>query len=380
MDRRTFIRVAAPFVGSVLGAHALSGCRRTLGLIPTAMPTKPPSEIPTNTPPPLPTATNLPNPTATAAPDRAAVVLVKTEDRTEGIQRALSILEGRDFHGKRVLVKPNLNSSHAAPGSTHNDVLTTMIQWLEQNGSEHITVGDRSGMEMTRRVMDKKGLPAMSDELGFDLIAFDELGVDGWEHIEFEGPDWPSGIALARPVLEADSIVSLCCLKTHRFGGHFTMSLKNSVGMVASQVPGEGVDYMIQLHNSAAQRRMIAEINTAYTPDLVIVDAVDAFINGGPDVGTLAHPGLILAGTDRVAIDAVGVAILRYFGTTPVVQQGPIFKQAQLERAASLGLGVDHPNNIDLITDDPDSDSFAETLRSILLQDAAQELIDQPME
>ncbi|MCK5633449.1 MAG: hypothetical protein KAI06_00075, partial [Anaerolineales bacterium] len=125
MDRRTFIRVAAPFVGSVLGAHALSGCRRTLGLIPTAMPTKPPSEIPTNTPPPLPTATNLPNPTATAAPDRAAVVLVKTEDRTEGIQRALSILEGRDFHGKRVLVKPNLNSSHAAPGSTHNDVLTT---------------------------------------------------------------------------------------------------------------------------------------------------------------------------------------------------------------------------------------------------------------
>jgi uncharacterized protein (DUF362 family) len=50
---------------------------------------------------------------------------------------------------------------------------------------------------------------------------------------------------------------------------------------------------------------MIAEINTAYTPDLVIVDAVDAFINGGPDSGTLAHPGLVLAGTDRVTIDAV---------------------------------------------------------------------------
>ncbi len=380
MDRRTFIRVTAPFVGSVLGAHAISGCRRALGLIPSALPTKPPSEMPTNTSLPLPTATNLPNPTATAAPDRAAVVLIKTEDRTEGVQRALSILDARDFHGKRVLVKPNLNSSHATPGSTHNDVLTTMIQWLKQNGSEHITVGDRSGMEMTRWVMDKKGLPAMGDELGFDLIAFDELDVEGWEHIEFEGSDWPSGFALARPVLEAEGIVSLCCLKTHRFGGHFTMSLKNSVGMVAFRVPGDNVEYMTQLHNSAAQRRMIAEINTAYTPDLVIVDAVDAFINGGPDSGTLAHPGLILAGTDRVAIDAVGVAILRYFGTTPAVQHGPIFKQEQLERAVSLGLGVDHPNKIDLITDGPDSDDFAETLRSILIQDAAEELMDQPLE
>ncbi len=380
MDRRNFIRVAAPFVGSVLGAHALSGCRRTLGVIPSALATKSPSEMPTNTPPPLPTATNLPNPTTNATPDRAVVVLVKTEDRTEGVRRALSILEARDFHGKRVLVKPNLNSSHAAPGSTHNDVLATMVQWVEQNGAEHITVGDRSGMEKTRRVMDKKGLPAMGDDLGFDLIAFDELNAEDWEHIEFEGSDWPSGIALARPVLEAEGIVSLCCLKTHRFGGHFTMSLKNSVGMVASQVPGEGVDYMTQLHNSAAQRRMIAEINAAYTPDLIIVDAVDAFVNGGPDSGELAHPGLILAGTDRVAIDAVGVAILRYFGTTPAVQQGPIFKQAQIERAVSLGLGVDHPNKIDLITDDPDSGDFAETLRPILLQDAAQEPMIPPSE
>ncbi len=238
MDRRAFIRVAAPFVGSVLGAHALSGCRRTLDLIPSALPATSPSGMPTNTPLPLPTATNLPNPTATAGTDRAAVVLVKTEDRAEGVQRALSILEARDFRDKRVLVKPNLNSSHATPGSTHNDVLTTTIKWLEQNGSEHITVGDRSGMEVTHRVMDKKGLPAMGDELGFDLIAFDELDVEGWEHIEFEDSDWPSGFALARPVLEAEGIVSLCCLKTHRFGGHFTMSLKNSVGMVAFRVPG----------------------------------------------------------------------------------------------------------------------------------------------
>ena len=374
MNRRGFIRVATPIVGGVLGTQALSGCRRALGLIPSATSTDSPSMLPTDTSLPLPTATSLPDPTATAAPDRSAVVLVRTDDRIAGVQRAMSILEAVDFHEKKVLVKPNLNSSHPTPGSTHNDVLTTMVQWVKHGGAEHITVGDRSGMEMTRRVMDKKGLPAMGDELGFDLIAFDELVAEDWEHIQFEGSDWPSGIALARPVREADSIVSLCCLKTHRYGGHFTMSLKNSVGMVASQVPGEGVDYMIQLHNSAAQRRMIAEINATYEPDAVIVDAVEAFTFGGPDTGTLAHPGLILAGTDRVAIDAVGVAILRYFGTTNDVQNGPIFEQAQIARAVSLGLGVDHPSKIDLITDDAESGGFAEILRPILLQDAAEEL------
>ena len=151
-----------------------------------------------------------------------------------------------------------------------------------------------------------------------------------------------------------------------------------------SELKWQGINevptYSAALDRVPLPRRMIAEINTAYQPDLVIVDAVDAFIKGGPDSGTLAHPGLILAGTDRVALDAVGVAILRYFGTTPAVQQGPIFKQDQIERAVSLGLGVDHPNKIDLITDGPDSDDFAETIRSILLQDAAQELMDQPLE
>ncbi|TFH35757.1 MAG: DUF362 domain-containing protein [Anaerolineales bacterium] len=368
LDRRSFIRVSAPFVGSILGAQALSGCRRALGLIPSRTPTNLPSELASNTPPPFPTSTNFPAPTPTTASDHAAVVLVKTEDRHAGMQKALSILEAHDFQGKRMLVKPNLNSSHAAPGSTHNDVLATMVEWLDQNGAGQITVGDRSGMENTRRVMDKKGLPAMADELGFDLIAFDELAADEWIHMGFEGSHWPSGFALARPVHDAEGIVSLCCLKTHRFGGHFTLSLKNSVGMVAYQVPGEGVEYMTQLHNSAAQRYMIAEINRAYTPDLIVLDAVDAFLDGGPESGTLAHPGLILAGTDRVAIDAVGVALLRYFGTTPEVQQGLIFHQAQIEQAVALGLGVDDPHKIDLITDDPESSRFVEALRPILLQ------------
>jgi uncharacterized protein (DUF362 family) len=113
---------------------------------------------------------------------------------------------------------------------------------------------------------------------------------------------------------------------------------------------------------------MISEINSTYEPDLILLDAIDAFTHGGPDTGTLAHPGIILAGIDRVAIDAVGVAILRHLGTTPVVEEGKIFEQDQIERAVSLGLGVDHPEKIDLITDNPESKQIANELRSILIE------------
>ncbi len=54
---------------------------------------------------------------------------------------------------------------------------------------------------------------------------------------------------------------------------------------------------------------MIAEINTAYKPDLIVLDGIQAFVNGGPDQSRLVTSNVILAGTDRVAIDAVGVAL-----------------------------------------------------------------------
>ena len=61
---------------------------------------------------------------------------------------------------------------------------------------------------------------------------------------------------------------------------------------------------------------MIAEINTAYEPDIIIMDWISGFSKGGPDEGTLIQPGIMIASNDRIAIHAVGVAILRIYGTT----------------------------------------------------------------
>jgi uncharacterized protein (DUF362 family) len=297
------------------------------------------------------------------------VVLVRTDDRVEGTKRALELLEVDSVRGKSLFIKPNFNSADPFPGSTHPDTLLALGKSLQAMGADHLTVGDRSGMGDTRAVMQSKGVFAMADELGWSTLVLDELGADDWTLMQPDSSHWRYGFALPRLVLAKEGVVQTCCLKTHRFGGQFTLSLKNSVGLAARWIPGEGHDYMNELHGSANQRRMIAEINTAYQPDLILMDAMQAFIDGGPDRGTRVAPGLILAATDRVALDAVGVAILRWYGTTPDVARGPIFEQEQIARAAKLGLGVSSPSEIGLITPDEKSAAFAAPLKDLLAAD-----------
>ena len=291
------------------------------------------------------------------------VALVSTKDRGKGVRKAIDLLELESFRGKRVVLKPNFNTADPAPGSTHNDTLRSLILSLQPMGAKQITLAERSGPgDSTRMVMEKKGIFELAQELGFKIVNLEELGPEGWSKIEPRESHWSQGFHFPRIYLEAESIVQTCCLKTHAYGGHFTLSLKNSVGLV----PLKGYPYMEELHSSRYQRQMIAEINTAYSPDLVVLDGVEAFVDGGPDRGTKVEAKVMLAGTDRVAIDAVGVAILRLLGTTPEVSGGSIFERDQIARAAELGLGVSSAKQIQLVTGDSESEAFAAQVRDIL--------------
>jgi uncharacterized protein (DUF362 family) len=306
-----------------------------------------------------------PEPQKAAAPT-ARVAFVKTTDRTAGVARAIDLLEIGRFDGRDLLVKPNFNSADKPPGSTHEDTLAALLRKLKGLGAGPLTIGDRSGMGNTREVMERKGVFRLAKEAGAAVVVFDELGADDWELITLPDSHWQQGFALPRRVRKAGGVVQTCCLKTHRYGGHFTLSLKNSVGLAAKRVPGNPHDFMRELHNSPHQRRMIAEINAGYRPELVVLDGVEAFVSGGPDTGQLVNAGVVLAGTDRVAVDAVGVALLRYHGTTPEVSRGAIFAQEQIARAVQLGLGVAGPGQIALVTGDEESADHARKIRAIL--------------
>jgi uncharacterized protein (DUF362 family) len=298
------------------------------------------------------------------------ISLVKTADRKTGTRRAIDLLQINPVKGKAVVLKPNFNTADPAPGSTDYDTLYTLISRLKAMGAKKITVAERSGPgPSTHDNMDKKGIFKMAKEIGFDILDLQAMPQDGWILVKPKDSHWKDGFLFPKIYREAQSIVVTCCLKTHQFGGHFTLSLKCAVGMVPPGLgpPGAGgYPYMNELHSSPHQRQLIAEINTAFSPDLIVLDGVEAFVEGGPHVGKRVNANVMLAGTDRVAIDAVGVAILRSLGTTPEVSKGKIFEQDQIKRAAELGLGVKSAKDIEIITGDKDSEAYAKQVREIL--------------
>jgi uncharacterized protein (DUF362 family) len=305
--------------------------------------------------------------TATAEAGVAPIALVRTTDREQGVRKALELLNINPIRGNNVLFKPNLNSADPPPASTHPQVMRSLLLAMQDMGARSITLGERSGMGDTRQVMQRTGVFTLADELGFATAVLDELDEQDWVVRQSGDFHWMDGFAIPRLLLDSDCVIQTCNLKTHKYGGHFTMSLKNSVGFVAKRTSSNGYNYMSELHNSPYQRHMIAEINTAYKPALILMDGVEAFLDGGPAQGRKAQTGVILAGTDPIAMDAVGVAILRLFGATAAVSKGSIFDLEQIARAVELDLGVDTPQKINLITPDAASLDFAGQVSNVLV-------------
>ena len=294
------------------------------------------------------------------------VFLLKTTDRAVGVPELINQIGLSDYPKKQIAIKANFNSADPFPASTHLDTLRAIIISLKNAEVATITLAERSGMGNTENVLEQMGVFALSKELGFETLILDNIGKDDWVKFNRDKTHWLHGFYLAKVFHDADKIVQTCCLKTHRFGGHFTLSLKNSVGMVAKKVPGEIYDYMWELHGSPFQRQMIAEINNNYNLDFVVMDGIKAFISEGPEKGTVVKPNLLLASRDRVAIDAVGVAILKLYGAKGKIGEEEIFKQDQLKRAAGLSFGVKCTDEIKLTALNDETIDDLERIKQIL--------------
>jgi uncharacterized protein (DUF362 family) len=300
---------------------------------------------------------------AMGSANKSCVSFVGTEDRKAGVVQSIDTLGINPVRNKDVLLKPNFNTADRVPGSTHNDTLTALVEKLWDMGAKSIRLGERS-YPLTRDVMAEKGIMRLMDELDVEIVDFDDLDSKDWVKIDAENSHWKNGFRVARPILEAECLVSTCCLKTHQYGGVFTMSLKLHVGVVPTS--RHGYDYMTELHASPHQRKMIAEINAPFTPDLIVLDGIEAFVDGGPMTGKRAESNVFLASADRVAIDAVGVAILKHLGSNAHIMTPKIFEQEQIARAVELGLGASSAAEIELIAADDHSSAYHAKVQCIL--------------
>ena len=314
------------------------------------------------------------------------VAIIKSSDREEGIARTMALLDERgktDFSGKDVYLKGSYDSPNPFPATTHPNMLAAAVRLLHGRGTRSITLIERSDMGRTREVLEKLGALNLLNELEVSFRPLDELAADEWRLVELSDSHWPKGIAIPYFISHDACVVQLCNLNTHRFGREFSASLENSTGLVAKYANSaerknqgdqtsetekdltRGRNYMMDLHNSSTPGEMIAEVNQMYTPSLIMMDATEVFISGGPEKGVIAQPEIIAAAHDRVALDAVGFSILQYAGTR-TGNSIAVFEQPQIRRAVELHLGANSPEEIEIVSDDNSGRLLATRLESIL--------------
>ncbi|MGD2122653.1 MAG: DUF362 domain-containing protein [Gemmatimonadota bacterium] len=291
----------------------------------------------------------------------STVAVIRTANRTDGVARTMALLNPTGMAGRQVVIKPNFNTAGEAPAGTANETLAQLVRELQERDAKSITLGESSGPPNTGEVMAEKGIPDMASDMGFSVVNFDEMPDSDWVHFQPDGTHWPEGFHLPRQVVNAEYNVSTCCLKTHGSGGVFTMSMKLSVGLTPKPIRRG-------MHRSPDMRRMITELNQPYKPQLIVMDGVETFVDGGPTRGTLKTGNVFVAGSDRVAVDAVGLAILKDLGANDAIMGTPIFQQEQMARAVEVGLGVRGPEEIELVSDNDEGNAYASRLKGILAQ------------
>ena len=231
--------------------------------------------------------------------------------------------------GDKVLVKPNFNSDDPSPASTDLGFLKTMIEILLESGTK-VSIGESSGgiWRPTRNVFNKLHLPELAKSLGVELIAFEEKPND-WVRIAING-DYLHSVVMPRSAYEADKLVYLPCVKTHRLA-RYSGALKLAFGFVH---PGERRAFHFQY-----REEKLAEISLCWQPDLIVMDGRKAFVTGGPQHGQIEEPNIMLASGDLVAIDVEANKVLLSYKAQNKLLDDP-WALPQITTALKHGLGA----------------------------------------
>ena len=253
------------------------------------------------------------------------------EDVRHSVDKAIALLGKLEQVIKRddkVLVKPNFNSPDPFPASTDLVFLRAVVEMLLEAGAR-VTIGESSGgiWRPSRNVFRKLGVYELARNMGVELIAFEDMTND-WVRIKIGG-EYLSMVTMPRSAYEADKIVYLPCMKTHRLA-QYSGALKLAFGFVH---PGERRAF----HLSHLQQK-IAEISLCWQPDLIVMDGRKAFVSGGPDKGELVEPGLILASGDLIAVDIEAMKILLTYEAKSKLVADP-WQLPQIVTALKHGLG-----------------------------------------
>jgi len=236
------------------------------------------------------------------------VSIVRYKPGEKNVERAISLCNGAEGlkpHFK-VLIKPNVVIGgrlykNLKKGVVINaEVLEELIVFLKDFGCIDISIGEGSVQlpelgATTETAFLTSGVTELAERYGLKLLDFYQ---HPFEKVELEGKE----VDISVPVLEADYIINMPVLKAHN-QTQVSLSIKNLKG--ALSFPSKKNFHKFGLD------RYIALLGTYLKPHLNIVDGLYS-VNKGPVSAEWQEVGVILAGTDPLAVDIVGTKILGF--------------------------------------------------------------------
>ena len=224
----------------------------------------------------------------------------------------------------RIFIKPNIVSHEPYPTTTNLNLLDAVLKNLKDY---EIGVGDASAVDLPDFNVKNSQIAEICDKHNIKLIdLYDDMKkVKTGDGFEFK---------VAQVPLEYDSIISLPILKVHVANNiKITGALKNSFGYLSK---GERIKY----HGKSKDiNRAIAELNTIFKPTITIMDGITSLIKANEvrHGGKKHDLGILLAGTDPVALDSYGLKLLRSFDRKLKDKEPEDIKQ--IKYALELGIG-----------------------------------------
>ncbi len=234
--------------------------------------------------------------------EQSLVYLAETEDRISFVNNVLEKVRA-DFTrtpGLKVFVKPNIVSSETYPTTTHPQVLASVLDFLFGCGCQ-IVVADGPAVDAgnAQKVIADHPLSEVCNERGIELQNLHGQGFTrvtaGSMHLE-----------VSRLAFDCDRIISLPVLKAHGIC-RMTGALKNQLGLLHNR------DRIMMHIRLKSLGKGIAGINSIVKPNFYIVDAIETYRNTNErrHGGSKASLGYMLAGTDPVALDSLGLKLLQ---------------------------------------------------------------------
>lgn len=234
--------------------------------------------------------------------EEVEISVVAGSDYLENTIKAVNLLGGMEKFvpkNSRVAILPNTQSRH--PGTyTKPEIIRAVIRMCKEAGAKEVNCLSW----LSTKAWEATGLGKAVKEEGTNLK------IVAREESLFKTISIPKGKALKeakimRELFENDIFIDMPITKDHA-GNKFTGTMKNLMGLDFPRInrffhtgDAEHADDIEHLD------QCIADLNTIIEPDLCVVDATELITTNGPfGPGKLAKPLKVVAGVDRVAIDA----------------------------------------------------------------------------